>query len=53
MKSVGFIYGDKIFHYENTKNLEDMRIVRDNNLKWVAHYRSEFITKTGHGFLKI
>ena len=41
MKSVGFIYGDKVSHYEYYKNREYMGSMGHNYLKWVSHYREK------------
>ena len=41
MKSNGFIYGDKISHYEYTKNWADVIIMRNNYLDWISQYREE------------
>ena len=32
MKSIGFIYGDKVSHYEHTKEIEEIVKVRDDYL---------------------
>ena len=41
MKSIGFIYGEKISHYEYTKNRADVISMRDNYLDWISKYREE------------
>ena len=39
MKSIGFVYGDKISHYEYTKSRADVITMRDSYLDWIRHYR--------------
>ena len=41
MKSIGFVYEDKLSHYEHTKNRTDVVSMRDNYLEWIAQYRAE------------
>ena len=39
MKSIGFIYGEKVSHYEHTKQREDIVETRDDYLDWIEQYR--------------
>ena len=41
MKSIGFIYDDRISHYEHTKQRPDIVTMRDNYLEWIQKYRDE------------
>ena len=41
MKSTGFVYGDRLSHYEHTKRRADIVSMRDNYLDWIAKYRTE------------
>ena len=36
MKSTGFIYGDRVSHYEYIKNRADVISIRDNYLDWIS-----------------
>ena len=40
MKSIGFVYGDRMSHYEHAKNREDIYCMRDDYLDWISYYRS-------------
>ena len=44
MKSIGFIYGDKVSHYERTKEREDIVKMSDDYLDWIEQYREEGYT---------
>ena len=44
MKSIGFIYGDKISHSEYTKNRADVVSMRDNYLDRISAYREKEYT---------
>lgn len=44
MKSIGFLHGEKLFHYEHTKNRDDITKMRDNHLIWVNVYRTQSCT---------
>lgn len=39
MKSIGFIYGDRISAYVHTKYRSDIVEMRKNYLKWIKYYR--------------
>jgi len=39
MKSIGYIYGERISPYENKKNRVDIILMRDNYLEWISKYR--------------
>lgn len=39
MKSIGYIYGDRISPYVHKKSREDIILMRDNYLEWINHYR--------------
>ena len=41
MKSIGFIYDDRISYYEHTKQRPDIVTMRDNYLEWIQKYRDE------------
>ena len=41
MKEIGFIYGDRISHYENTEMRQGIINIRDDYLEWVDKYRNE------------
>ena len=44
MRSIGFIYGDKLSHYGHTKEREDIAKMRDDYLYWIEQYREEGYT---------
>ena len=39
MKTIGFVYGEKVTNYEYTRNRVDVISMRDNYLHWISHYR--------------
>ena len=41
MKSNGFLYGEKISHYEYTKNRADVVRMDDNYLDWTKSHRDK------------
>ena len=41
MQSIGFIYDDRISHYEQTKKRPNIVIMRDNYLEWIQKYREK------------
>ena len=41
MRSIGFIYGDRMSHYEHTKEREDIVKMRDDYLDWIEQYCKE------------
>ena len=43
MKSVGFVYEDKLSHYEHTKSRADVVAMRDNYLEWIHQYGTEVL----------
>ena len=44
MESIGFVYGDRVSHYEHTKNREDIACMRDDYSDWISYYRSNDYT---------
>ena len=44
MKSIGFAHGDRVSHYERTKNHEGIACIRDDYLDWISYYRSNDYT---------
>ena len=41
MKSICFIYGERVSHYEHTETIEDVVKMRNNYLTWIDKYRQE------------
>ena len=41
MKKIGFVYDDRVTHYEYTKYREDIIKMRDDYLDWIQNYRTE------------
>ena len=41
MKSIGFVYAEKLSHYEHTKHRADVVAMRDNYLEWIDRYRAD------------
>ena len=41
MKRIGFVYEDRVTHYEHTRNREDIIKMRDDYLDWIRKYREE------------
>ena len=39
VKTIGFVYGEKITLYEYTRNKIDVISMRDDSLDWKSHYR--------------
>ena len=41
MKKIGFVYDDRVTHYEYSKSREDIIKMRDDYLDWIQNYRTE------------
>lgn len=41
LQASGFVFDDKITHYEYTKQREDVVSMRDNYLEWISSYREK------------
>ena len=41
MKRIGFVYEERVTHYEHTRNREDIIKMRDDYLDWIRKYREE------------
>ena len=41
MKRIGFVYEDRVTHYEYTKSREDIIKMRDDYLDWIRKHREE------------
>ena len=41
MKSIGFVYEDRISHYQHTRDREDIVKMRDDYLEWIEYYREQ------------
>lgn len=41
LHSCGFIFDDRVIHYEATKSREDIVSMRHNYLEWIDKYRQE------------
>ena len=40
MKKIGFVYGDRISHYENTKMRQEIIKMQDDYLEWIDKHRN-------------
>ena len=46
MKKIGFVYGEQISHYENTKMRQDIIKMRDDYLEWMGNIEMKVVIYT-------